>query len=51
MLVRVIKKTKLDLILVGTIMTAGFLVVLGKLSGIWPCDFLINFGLQTMNLC
>ena len=48
---KIIKKTKIDIFLVGTGMIIGFLVVVGKITDIWPCDLLEMVNLTFRGIC
>jgi hypothetical protein len=46
-----IKKRRWDTILIGTIMSIAFAVMLMRFSGYWPCDIISTLNIENIISC
>jgi hypothetical protein len=46
-----IKKRRWDAILIGTIISIAFAVMLMRFSGYWPCDIISNLNIENIISC
>ena len=46
-----IKKRRLDAILIGTVMSIAFAVIIMRFSDYWPCDIISTLKIETIISC
>lgn len=46
-----IKKRRWDAILIGTIMSIAFVVILMRFSGYWPCEIITSLKIEDIVSC